>query len=507
MSLARPSKNDRFFRITKALASLAPLPWLGSVVDVVKEIHDIVKTFKMVRPACEALVEKVIVIVRALEEHHRAHPGESKLESAKTELTKIVEAIRTDVRVWARFNLFQIFFGKDDILEKIDFYKEALNTAMTGLIFTGTLNQDVDSAKMNGEMKLVRSDTEEILRLIKEGADKTAAAKQAYQTAMMHSTDPDEVDDAIDRIFGLRLDEDPNSFPSEDMKGEVRKEGPEVFCYGTTFDVFKACWVDKGWVAAKRFRGRDWELSEKEKQRFRRQVNIWRTLKHANIVRLLGICQFKEEDPLYLISPWMKYGNVRHYLVKFPKADRLKLIHDVALGLQYLHSLGILHGNLNGANVLVNIDHQAKLTGFSLSKEMQEDTRRTNSNNNSELLRWWSPEALVMGPMSEQSDIWSFGMTALEILSGDHPYQDIRCPLAVRDAVLSDELPEPGDYQEEIATERIWDMMKNCWKPYGSRSDIEYITSVLRQERMKKGWNPDAPPPERLQDDEFPVAF
>lgn len=62
---------------------------------------------------------------------------------------------------------------------------------------------------------------------------------------------------------------------------------------------------------------------------------------------------------------------------------------------------------------------------------MQEDTRRTNSNNNSELLRWWSPEALVMAPMSEQSDIWSFGMTALEILSGGKqlvvPESEITC--------------------------------------------------------------------------------
>lgn len=51
-----------------------------------------------------------------------------------TAARRIVEAIRTDVRIWARFNLLQTWFGKEDILEKIDFYKEALNTAMTGLI-------------------------------------------------------------------------------------------------------------------------------------------------------------------------------------------------------------------------------------------------------------------------------------------------------------------------------------------------------------------------------------
>ncbi|KIO26986.1 hypothetical protein M407DRAFT_195985, partial [Tulasnella calospora MUT 4182] len=241
--------------------------------------------------------------------------------------------------------------------------------------------------------------------------------------------------------------------------------------------------------------------------RFKRQVNIWRTLKHPNILPLLGVCELDKNRPMYLISPWMKYGNVKHYLKKFPEADKLKLIHEVALGLQYLHSIAILHGNLNGTNVLVNLEHQVRLTGFSLSKEIQEDTKRTNSNNNSELFRWWSPETLKDQRLSEQSDIWSFGMTALEILSKNVPYKDENSPLSVRDAIADGILPKPEDYEEEIAADTIWALMGRCWEPYGSRPDIGDVVAVLGEERIQQGWNSDAPPPKRTSDCEFPLSF
>lgn len=51
-----------------------------------------------------------------------------------TAARRIVEAIRTDVRRWARFHRIQTFFQKDDILDKIISYREELSTAITGLI-------------------------------------------------------------------------------------------------------------------------------------------------------------------------------------------------------------------------------------------------------------------------------------------------------------------------------------------------------------------------------------
>ncbi|KAG9042412.1 hypothetical protein FS837_010903 [Tulasnella sp. UAMH 9824] len=507
MSLVGQSNADRIFRIANAiLTGPAPVPWLGAVAVAIKELYDLVERFKTVKPTCKGLVDDVINVANSLDVHHNAHSGNSKLEDAKNMLTRIVAAVKADFLRWKNFRSIQTFFRMQEILDKIESYRGELNRAVMHLMFTAALNQDVESAKREREMQVVRGYTEKILKRIEEGAQETAAIKEFYKTAKLQKASA-ALKAAEDRIIELRLDDNPDSFPSEDMLGEVKKEGPDIYCYGHTFDVFKAKWVNRGWVAAKRFKGRDWTLSETEERRFKRQVNIWRTLKHPNILPLLGVCKFEENMPLYLISPWMKYENVKRYLAKFPEADKLGLTHEVALGLQYLHSVAILHGNLNGSNVLVDAEHRVRLTGFSLSKEIEEDTRRTTSNNNSELFRWWSPEALLSQRLSEQSDIWSFGMTALEILSGVRPYKDDSCALTARDAIVEYILPEPEDYEEEIATESIWALMRRCWEAYGSRPEIDDVVSVLHEERIKKGWNPDAPAPERTLDSEFPLSF
>ncbi|KIO28526.1 hypothetical protein M407DRAFT_53151, partial [Tulasnella calospora MUT 4182] len=199
-------------------------------------------------------------------------------------------------------------------------------------------------------------------------------------------------------------------------------------------------------------------------KRFTRQMNIMRSLRHPNILPLFGVCRFEADLPPYLISPWMKYGDVRNYLKEFPgTADKLKLIHEVAIGLQYIHSLGILHGNLNPTNVLVNIDHRVRLTGFSLSKELQGETKNTNSNDHTQCLRWWSPETIRSKTLSEQSDVWSWGMTALEILSGEYPYKQADSRLEVFDLVLKGEIPGPEQYHPQMAKERIWTLIQECW--------------------------------------------
>ncbi|KAG8890873.1 hypothetical protein FRC00_014252, partial [Tulasnella sp. 408] len=305
----------------------------------------------------------------------------------------------------------------------------------------------------------------------------------------------DDIEAAEQQIFSLRLD--PEIFPSANMKGEVVKSRAHFECQGTTFDVFKAAWLTHKWVAAKRFRGRDYKQDEKQQMRFTRQMNIWRALKHPNILPVLGVCRFEADLPPYLISPWMKYGDVRKYMKEFSgKVDKLKLIHEIALGLQYIHSVGILHGNLNPTNVLVSLDHRVRLTGFSLSKMFHDEAQITNSLNHDECFQWWSPETVWKKVLSEQSDIWSWGMTTLEILSEQYPFKHTTCRYTIRELLMHDKVPLPEDYNPQIATERLWTLMLDCWTPYGTRASLEYIISVLRQEREKTGWNPNAPPPE-----------
>ncbi|KAG9042416.1 hypothetical protein FS837_010899 [Tulasnella sp. UAMH 9824] len=505
MSLAGPSPGERLFRLTTAVVSIAPVPWVPMVTAIIKEIYDLIVRIKLVKPQCRQLAEEASRISDELQNHEKLHPGDSKIADLVQLLRLKLIEIRTDLRHWANYNKFMSYYRHRDVLGRIDFHRTSLSELITDLTFKGVLIHDIESAQMQKTVEDMGVSIEKIQLQIDQGSKATETVKEDWRATDM--VDIDSIEAAEQRIFALRLD--PENFPSADMKGEVVKSRPHYECQGTTFDVFKAAWLTKRWVAAKRFRVIEYdEKDEKSQRRFTRQMNIWRSLKHPNILPVFGICRFEADKPPYLISPWMKYGDVRKYMKQFAgKVDKLKLIYEIALGLQYIHSVGILHGNLNPTNVLVNIDHRVRLTGFSLSKVMHEEASITKTLTVNDCFRWWSPETSLRKVMSEQSDIWSWGMTTLEILSEQYPYKHTTCPFTIRELQSNNKVPLPEDYNPQIATERLWTLMLDCWTPYGTRASLEYIISVLHQEREKTGWNPNAPPPEPNVDTDFPESF
>jgi serine/threonine protein kinase len=81
--------------------------------------------------------------------------------------------------------------------------------------------------------------------------------------------------------------------------------------------------------------------------------------------------------------------------------------------------------------------------------------------------RWFAPEIIGQSQsLSKPSDIWSFGMLALELMTGEQPYSYIRRDVTVSLAVTSGKLPEhPGHSAESngLCTE-LWSTMQRCWQ-------------------------------------------
>jgi len=92
----------------------------------------------------------------------------------------------------------------------------------------------------------------------------------------------------------------------------------------------------------------------------------------------------------------------------------------VARGLEYLHILEppIVHGDLKGANVLIDDQGLPKLGDFGLAKALEGDpTGLTTSTAFQGSIRWLATELLFDKPRSKESDIWAFGYLALEVRS------------------------------------------------------------------------------------------
>lgn len=85
------------------------------------------------------------------------------------------------------------------------------------------------------------------------------------------------------------------------------------------------------------------------------QVSIWKTLQHPNVLELLGASSASSDPPWFFVSPYYRNGSLVTYLKGLPSldgVDLLKMIHQIAKGMAYLHGRGILHGDLKVRSLL-----------------------------------------------------------------------------------------------------------------------------------------------------------
>ncbi|KAG8925566.1 hypothetical protein FRC00_003858, partial [Tulasnella sp. 408] len=191
---------------------------------------------------------------------------------------------------------------------------------------------------------------------------------------------------------------------------------------GGAADVFKATHPQLGALALKRPRGACHPGSGGYKQ-IEKEAAIWKDLIHPNVLRFIAL--YEREGAFYIVSPFLHNGTVPEYLSKNPDADRASLIRDLARGLKYLHQRGIVHGDVKGNNVLVSSSTPVEgvVADFGLAKLV--DTRTITSQQGAGTPRWQSPELFYGGPRTFKSDVYAFGMTVYEIISGKLPFDDV----------------------------------------------------------------------------------
>ncbi|KIM78263.1 hypothetical protein PILCRDRAFT_824481 [Piloderma croceum F 1598] len=215
--------------------------------------------------------------------------------------------------------------------------------------------------------------------------------------------------------------------------------------------------------------------------RLAREIEAWTALNHPNITPFFGICfDFDSPGVPSLIAPYYRNGNILNYTKQNPEVDKLSLITQVANALSHLHSQSIIHGNVNGTNVLVNDNLEASLTDFGISRILQkassfkafdmpgsfeEITTPTT------LRGWrWKARELMMpsdenGPYKFEAtkavDVWAFAMTVIEIFTGRIPFWYIRSDTKVIYTVMTGGRPERSHYSQ-INT-NIWETLKGCW--------------------------------------------
>ncbi|KAF7983089.1 hypothetical protein HWV62_24015 [Athelia sp. TMB] len=250
---------------------------------------------------------------------------------------------------------------------------------------------------------------------------------------------------------------------------------------------------------------------------FAREAVIWRQLSHPNVLPFFGVFRLGAmHDRLCLVCPWMKNGNLANYLSSIaPETNCVQMMLDIAQGLAYLHSQGVVHADVKCANILVSDARRACLADFGLS--IAKDTLSANLTRSSGAtcgtLNWMAPELLPDMHETESSesdtkrpdeacDVHSFGMVCYEaslsrdvfphiidrlsfsqMFSGRIPFHNKR-DFQVMYAISAGKRPErPFSQlaQTRGLSDHVWDIVVACWRPQpAERLTAEQIIQRLR---------------------------
>jgi len=168
------------------------------------------------------------------------------------------------------------------------------------------------------------------------------------------------------------------------------------------------------------------EEQEKVERLVREEVTLMSRLHHPNILRMYGAIQ--EGSHINVFEEWMGGGSIASLLDRhgaFNEQVILRYTHQILVGLDYLHSNGILHRDLKGANLLVDTSgHHVRIADFGAAARMLSQTTMPGEFQG-ELqgtIAFMAPEVLRGDTYGRSCDVWSLGCAIIEMATSKPPW-------------------------------------------------------------------------------------
>ncbi|XP_063702454.1 serine/threonine-protein kinase mig-15 isoform X7 [Culicoides brevitarsis] len=208
----------------------------------------------------------------------------------------------------------------------------------------------------------------------------------------------------------------------------------EVVGNGTYGQVYKGRHTKTGQLAAIKVM----DVTEDEEEEIKLEINVLKKYSnHRNIATYYGAFIKKspagKDDQLWLVMEYCGAGSVTD-LVKSTKGQSLKeewiayICREILRGLSYLHSNKVIHRDIKGQNVLLTDNAEVKLVDFGVSAQLDRTIGRRNTFIGTPY--WMAPEVIACdenpdATYDNRSDLWSLGITALEMAESQPPLCDL----------------------------------------------------------------------------------
>ncbi|XP_051133950.1 serine/threonine/tyrosine-protein kinase HT1-like isoform X2 [Andrographis paniculata] len=253
--------------------------------------------------------------------------------------------------------------------------------------------------------------------------------------------------------------------------------GPR-FAHGAHSQLYQGVYMDDP-VAVKIIRIPDDDengsLGVRLEKQFTREVTLLSRLHHQNVIKFVGACR---KPPVFcIVTEYLSEGSLRTHFHKhkhesFPIKTVISMALDIARGMEYIHSQGVIHSDLKPENILLTGEFRLKVADFGIACEeafcdLMADDRGT--------YRWMAPEMIKRKQYGRKVDVYGFGLILWEFVAGTIPYEDMSPVQAAFAVDLRPVVPTDCPLPMKALIEQCWSFQPD------KRPEFWQIVEVLEE--------------------------
>merc|ERR1719334_2827874 len=195
----------------------------------------------------------------------------------------------------------------------------------------------------------------------------------------------------------------------------------------------------------------DLEKSGEEIDEVQKEIKALSNMNSRNVTQYIE--SFVKGNHLWIIMEYLGGGSVRDVIVSKGETGLEEvyiaiILKEVLHGLKYMHSLGKIHRDIKSANILLASNGDVKLADFGVVGQLTDDQKKRVTVVGTPY--WMAPEVISGKPYGNLADIWSLGITAIEMAKGRPPLSNLE---AMKVLFLIPDRPPPilrGNFSEDL---------------------------------------------------------